>query len=66
MLTVGLSRDFKEVTYCTSFCNNSGWDEIKGGWRKLHNEELHNLYSFKSRRLGGHIWRREGVHTGFW
>jgi hypothetical protein len=20
-------------------------DEVKGGWRKLHNEELHNLYS---------------------
>jgi hypothetical protein len=20
-------------------------DEIKGGWRKLHNEELRNLYS---------------------
>jgi hypothetical protein len=19
--------------------------EVKGGWRKLHNEELHNLYS---------------------
>jgi hypothetical protein len=21
------------------------WDEVKGSWRKLHNEELHNLYS---------------------
>jgi hypothetical protein len=21
------------------------WDEIIGGWRKLHNEELHYLYS---------------------
>jgi hypothetical protein len=21
-------------------------DEVTGGWRKLHNEELHNLYSF--------------------
>jgi hypothetical protein len=20
-------------------------DEVSGGWRKLHNEELHNLYS---------------------
>jgi hypothetical protein len=20
-------------------------DELKGGWRKLHNEDLHNLYS---------------------
>jgi hypothetical protein len=33
-------------------------DELKGEWRKLHNEELHNLYSFpdiirqvKSRRM---------------
>jgi hypothetical protein len=23
-------------------------DEVKGGWRKLHNEELHNLYSSPS------------------
>jgi hypothetical protein len=35
-------------------------DEVTGGWRKLHNEELHNLYSspniirmIKSRRM---IW----------
>jgi hypothetical protein len=33
-------------------------DEVTGGWRKLHNEELHNLYSspsiirrFKSRSM---------------
>jgi hypothetical protein len=39
-------------------------DEMIGGWRKLHNEELHNLYSspniikiFKSRRMrwAGHV-----------
>jgi hypothetical protein len=24
-------------------------DEVKGGRRKLHNEELHNLYSSSSR-----------------
>jgi hypothetical protein len=39
------------------------WDEVTGGWRKLHNE-LHNLYSspsiirmIKSRRmrLAGHV-----------
>jgi hypothetical protein len=24
------------------------WDEVIGGWRKLHNEELHNLYSSPS------------------
>jgi hypothetical protein len=23
-------------------------DEMTGGWRKLHNEELHNLYSVPS------------------
>jgi hypothetical protein len=34
------------------------WDEIKAGWRKLHNEELRNFYHspniirmIKSRRL---------------
>jgi hypothetical protein len=39
-------------------------DEVTGDWRKLHNEELHNLYSssnmnrmIKSRRMGwaGHV-----------
>jgi hypothetical protein len=24
------------------------WDEVAGGWRKLHNEELHDLYSSPS------------------
>jgi hypothetical protein len=41
-------------------------DEVTGGWRKLHNEELHNLYSspsvirmIKSRRIrwAGHAER---------
>jgi hypothetical protein len=41
-------------------------DEMTGGWRKLHNEELHNLYSslsiirmIKSRRIrwAGHVAR---------
>jgi hypothetical protein len=41
-------------------------DEVTGGWRKLHNEELHNLYSppsiirkTKSRRMrwAGHVAR---------
>jgi hypothetical protein len=52
-------------------------DEIIGGWRKLHNEELRNLYSsrntiaiFKSKRMRwvGYvvgIGRRE-MHVGFW
>jgi hypothetical protein len=39
-------------------------DRVTGGWRKLHNEELHNLYSspsiirtIKSRRMrwAGHV-----------
>jgi hypothetical protein len=41
-------------------------DGVMGGWRKLHNEELHNLYSspgiiiiIKSRRMkwAGHVAR---------
>jgi hypothetical protein len=39
-------------------------DEVIGGWRKLHNEELHNLYCspiriIKSRRMrwAGHVSR---------
>jgi hypothetical protein len=41
-------------------------DEMTGGWRRLHNEELHNMYSsqtiirmIKSRRMrwAGHVAR---------
>ena len=52
---------------------------MTGDWRKLHNEELNDLYSspniarvIKSRRMGwaGHVAcmgeRRGEVHTGFW
>jgi hypothetical protein len=44
-------------------------DGVTGGWRKLHNEELHNLYSspsiiriIKSRRMrwAGHVERMAG------
>jgi hypothetical protein len=49
-------------------------NKVTGGWRKLHNEELHNLYSspnrmIKSRRVrwAGHIalMGRRGMH-GYW
>jgi hypothetical protein len=26
-------------------------DEVTGGWRELHNEELHNLYSSPNRMI---------------
>jgi hypothetical protein len=36
-------------------------DDVTGGWRKLHNEELHNLYSSPSisrrMRWAGHVAR---------
>jgi hypothetical protein len=51
-------------------------DEVTGGWGKLYNEELHNLYSspsiiriIKSRRMrwAGHIaaYGRSGMYRGF-
>jgi hypothetical protein len=51
-------------------------DEVTGKWRRLHNEELNDLYSspkiiqvVKSRRMRwtGHVARRRKreVHTGF-
>jgi hypothetical protein len=49
--------------------------EVTGDWRKLHNEELQNLYSspnliriMKSRRMrwAGHVAQmgRQGIHIG--
>jgi hypothetical protein len=51
-------------------------DEMTGGWRKLHNEELHNLHSspsivkiMKSRRMRwtGHVAQigKSGMHIGY-
>jgi hypothetical protein len=52
-------------------------DEVIAGWRKLHNEELCNLYfsssiirMINSRRIkwAGHVARTgtRGIHIGFW
>jgi hypothetical protein len=52
-------------------------DEVTGEWRKLHNKELHDLYSspsiiriIKSRRMrwAGHVARmgRRGTLTDYW
>jgi hypothetical protein len=49
---------------CTVDLFGTKRDEVTGGWRKLHNEELHNLYPspsiirmIKSRsiRFAGHV-----------
>jgi hypothetical protein len=48
---------------------------VTGGWRKHHDEELHNFHSsrsiirtMKSRRIrwAEHVAQIEGVHKGFW
>jgi hypothetical protein len=50
---------------------------VTGGWRKLHTEELHNMYSspsvikmFKSRRMRWteYVARmgRKGMHVEYW
>jgi hypothetical protein len=51
-------------------------DEVTREWRKLHNEELRDLYSspsiiriIKSRRMRwmGHVtWGRIGTRIGYW
>jgi hypothetical protein len=57
-------------------------DEEIGGWKKLHNEGFHNLYSslniittYKSRkirwtthvaRMGRRRRRKKRMHIGFW
>jgi hypothetical protein len=52
-------------------------DEVTGDWRKLHKEELHNLYPspsiirmMKVKRMtwAGHVARRgrRGMYIGYW
>jgi hypothetical protein len=52
-------------------------DEVTGGWRKLYNEGIHNLYSspsiirmIKPKRMiwEGHVarMRLRGMHIGYW
>jgi hypothetical protein len=50
-------------------------DEVTEGWRKLHNEELHNLYSslsiirmIMSRRMrwAGHVARYREKRNAYW
>jgi hypothetical protein len=51
-------------------------DEVTEEWRKLHNEELHDLYSSPSiirimklrRRWAGHAARmgKREIHIGYW
>jgi hypothetical protein len=47
-------------------------DDVTGDWRKLHNEELHNLYSspniitmIKSSRVKWRVWGRKWMRVGF-
>jgi hypothetical protein len=59
----------KGNSYCKSVLRRifgAKRDDVTGGWRKLHNEELHNLYPspniirrIKSRRMRwvGHVAR---------
>ena len=52
-------------------------DEVTGGWRKIHSEELHNWYSSPSiiriiklrrKRRAGNVaqMERRGMHVGYW
>jgi hypothetical protein len=43
-------------------------DEVTGYCRKLHNEELHNLYSSPNIGWAGHVAQmgKRGMHIGYW
>jgi hypothetical protein len=56
------------------FCTCHSADEVTGGWRKLHNEELHNLYTSpsiirmtKSRRMrwAGYVVQMEEKRNAY-
>jgi hypothetical protein len=49
-------------------------EEVAGGWRRLHNEELHNIYAplnviraIKTRRIrrAGHVARMEEPRNAY-
>jgi hypothetical protein len=49
-------------------------EEVMGGWRRLHNEELHNLYTLqniirvitsRSMRWAGHVARMEEMRSTY-
>jgi hypothetical protein len=44
------------------------WEEVVGDWRRLHNEELHNLYASqnvtKVIKSGRMRWAGQVVHMG--
>jgi hypothetical protein len=52
-------------------------NEVTGDWRKLHNDELHNVYSspniIRMTKSGRMRWawnvermKRKGMHIGYW
>jgi hypothetical protein len=66
---------FEDKVLRKIFASKTG--DVTGEWRRLHNEELYDLYfsrniigMIKSRKMrwAGHIARigRREVHTGFW
>jgi hypothetical protein len=76
-----LVSDIKGGTYTEGVreqgAEENMWSKETGDWRKLDNEELHNLYSspdiirmMKSRRMrwAEHVARmgRRGMHIGYW
>jgi hypothetical protein len=74
VLTVtAASTSRKATAHILSYTTHFGC----AGWRKLHNEELHNLYSspniirmMKTRRMrwAEHVAQlmRRGMHIGYW